>query len=256
MNRGAAPRSVLITGATGAIGSALASQYAVPGQTLILCGRAQERLEQLAELCRSRGARVVTCIVDLRDCRHLMDQLRGVCAAERPELVIANAGVSSTAGSNGEPWEAIEEVVQVNLLAVMATVQAVVPHMRQQGRGQIALASSLSAWYGLPITPVYSATKAAIKNYGEALCIALAPYGVRVSVVLPGFVESAMSRSVPGPKPFLMTATHAATIIKHGLDHGRRRISFPFPLNIGCWLLAVLPPALSGWLVKRFGYHG
>lgn len=251
----AAPRGVLITGATGAIGSALADQYAAPGQTLILFGRDQQRLEQLADHCRSRGARVVSVSVDLRECRLLMDRLREVCAAERPELVIANAGVSSTADCNGETWEAIEQVVQVNLLATMATVQAVLPYMRQQGRGHIALVSSLAAWYGLPVTPSYSACKAAIKNYAEALQGSLAGQGIRVSLILPGFVESAMSRSVPGSKPFLMTADRAAKIIKHGLDRGRRRISFPFPLTFGCWLLAVLPPALSGWLVRRFGYH-
>lgn len=255
MNR-TAPQGVLITGATGSIGSALAVQYATPGQTLILFGRNQERLAALADHCRTRGARVVTCIVDLRDCRRLMEQLGEVCAAQQPELVIANAGVSSTADSNGESWEAIEEVVQVNLLATMATVQAVLPHLRQRGRAQIALVSSLAAWYGLPITPTYSASKAAIKNYAEALQGSLAGQNVQVSLVLPGFVQSAMSRSVPGPKPFLMPADRAATLIRRGLATGKARISFPFPLALGCWLLAVLPSALSGWLVKRFGHHG
>jgi len=249
------PQMVLITGATGAIGSALALQYAAVGCCLLLTGRNVEKLEQLAESCRGRGARVVTLVCDLKDHCGYLEQLQQLCEQHCPDLVIANAGVSSTAGKNGESWQAIEEVVSVNLLATMATVQAVVPAMRRNGGGQIALISSLAAWYGLPVTPAYSASKAAIKNYGEALRAPLAVDGIEVSVVLPGFVSSAMSRTVPGPKPFLMTADRAAQLIIKGLAKKQARISFPFPLNLGCWLLALLPASVSGWLVRKFGYH-
>jgi Short-chain dehydrogenases of various substrate specificities len=251
----AQPKTILITGATGAIGSALAEQYATSGVTLLLFGRDELKLGQLAGRCRSLGAQVVTLVCDLADHRCFMEQLQQICEQNCPDLVIANAGVSSTADKDGESWQAIEEVVAVNMLAAMATVQMVVPFMRQQGRGQIALISSLAAWYGLPVTPAYSASKAAIKNYGEALRAGLAPEGISVSVVMPGFVSSAMSRTVPGPKPFQMSAEQAAQAISKGLVKGCSRISFPFPLNLGCWVLAVLPSALSGWLVKRLGYR-
>lgn len=201
------PHTILITGATGAIGRALAEQYAAPGTTLILFGRDQKRLELVSGRCSSQGARVLLRLCDLLNHKRFMEQLQELCAEEPPELVIANAGVSSTAGSDGESWEAIEEVVRTNLLAAMATVQSVVPFMRQQGKGHIALVSSLAAWHGLPITPSYSASKAAIKNYGEALQNSLACSGIKVSIILPGFVESEMSRSVPGPKPFLISSS-------------------------------------------------
>ena len=249
------PRAILITGATGAIGSALAEQYAASGVTLILFGRDELKLEQLADQCRSRGASTMLKTCSLTDRPQFMLQLREACEQCGPDLVIANAGVSSTADKDGESWQAIEEVIAVNMLATMATVQVVVPFMRQQGRGQIALISSLAAWYGLPVTPAYSASKAAIKNYGEALRAPLAEDGIEVSVVLPGFVSSAMSRTVPGPKPFLMSAERAAELIVKGLARRKTRISFPFPLNLGCWLLALLPSSVSGWLVRKFGYH-
>ncbi len=248
-------RTILITGATGAIGSALALQYATAGCCLLLVGRNPEKLEQLAASCRERGARVVTLACDLRDHRGCLQQLQQLSEQNCPDLVIANAGVSNTADKDGESWQAIEEVVSVNLLATMATVQAVVPAMRCKGGGQIALISSLAAWYGLPVTPAYSASKAAVKNYGEALHAGLAGDGIAVSVVLPGFVSSAMSRTVPGPKPFLMSAEQAAQVIRKGLAKGSSRISFPFPLALGCWMLALLPSALSGWLVKRLDYR-
>lgn len=248
--------TVLITGATGAIGSALAEQYADSGADLVLFGKDNERLDQLAHQCRMRGGQVTVRACNLLDLTDFVQQLDAICREKCPRLIIVNAGFSSTATGQGETWEAIDRVVRINLLAAMATVQTVVPHLREHGGGKIALISSLAAWYGLPITPAYSATKAALKNYGEALQGLLAKDGIMVSVVLPGFVESAMSRSVPGPKPFLLSADRAAALIIRGLAAGRARISFPFPLNLGCWFLAVLPPSLSGWLVKRSGYHG
>lgn len=251
----AGPCTILITGATGAIGSALALQYATAGRCLLLTARNAAKLDCLAGRCRDRRAQVVTVVCDLKDHHGCMEQLQQLCDTYCPDLVIANAGVSSTAASSGESWQAIEEVISVNLLGAMAVVQAVVPAMRGNGGGQIALISSLAAWYGLPVTPAYSASKAGLKNYGEALHATLAGDGIAVSVVLPGFVSSTMSRTVPGPKPFLMTAERAAELIIKGLAHRQARISFPFPLDMGCWLLALLPAPVADWLVKKFGYH-
>lgn len=248
-------QTVLITGATGAIGSALAEQYAGFGADLVLFGRDDGRLVRLACNCRGKGGRVTALVCDLLDLTTFVQQLDTVCQDKCPQLVIVNAGASSTATELGESWEAIDRVVRINVLASLATVQTVVPYLRARGGGHIVLISSLAAWYGLPVTPAYAATKAALKNYGESLNGALAKDGIQVSVVLPGFVESAMSRSVPGPKPFKLTAEQAANVIRKGISAKRQRISFPFPLNLGCWLLAVLPASVSGWLVKRFGYH-
>lgn len=247
--------SILITGATGSIGNALALQYASPGRHLILFGRDALKLEQVRLSCEALGAYVETVISDMRNRQDLLNDFSEICTRSCPDLLIINAGVSNTAREGEELLKQLEEVVDVNLLAPMSIVQAVLPLMRAKGSGQIALVSSLAAWYGLPLTPAYAATKAALKNYGESLQGILAGTGIVVSVVLPGFVESAMSRTVPGPKPFLMTAEQAATRIRKGLARGRWRISFPFPLNTGCWLLAVLPAAFSGWLVRKFGYH-
>lgn len=256
MSRFTEPKTILITGATGEIGGALAGQYAGPDKTLILFGRDEQKLEQLAGYCADLGARVVTQVCDLRDRQRFMMQLRAVCELEQPELVIANAGVNSIADNDGERWEAIEEVIEVNVLATMATVQAVLPCMRRSGRGQIALISSLAAWYGLSVMPSYSASKAAIKNYAEALQCRLEPEGISITLVMPGFVASRMSRLVPGPQPFIWSSNKAAKVIKRGLATSCPRISFPFPLNVGCWLLAMLPSVISVRLVRLFGFHG
>ncbi len=258
MKNFALPRTILITGATGAIGGALAEAYAESGVMLVLQGRDTERLTNLAALCESRGARVLTRTLDVRDREELIAWLHELCQQESIDLVIAAAGINSNIGPNGagEPWEQIQALIEVNLLAAMATVDAVLPSFRARRQGQIALFSSLAASFGLPVTPSYCARKAATKAYGEALRGWLAAESIRVNVVMPGYVTSRMCDEMPGPKPFLWPADRAAQRIKRGLARNQARISFPFPLNFGTWWLSVLPAEISGKIVRLLGYGG
>jgi short-subunit dehydrogenase len=252
------PRTVLITGATGGIGSALAQVYAEPGNTLILQGRNAIRLAELTALCETQGARVLTQVLDVRKLDELSGWLKEICQLEKVDLVIVNAGVNTNIGpeGKGERWEDVQNLIQVNVLAAMATVDAVLPSMRSRGDGQIALVSSLAAYFGLAVTPSYCASKAAIKAYGEALQGWLEPEGIRINVVMPGYVESQMCTDMPGPKPFLWSAEKAARYIKKRLARNQSRISFPFPLNLGTWFLAVLHPWISVRILRLLDYGG
>ncbi|EXJ10611.1 MULTISPECIES: SDR family NAD(P)-dependent oxidoreductase [Nitrincola] len=247
---------VVITGATGAIGGALALEYAEKGVQLILQGRQEGRLQSLADECRLKGACVELCVLDLSDRAALkvwIDQLESTGV---PDLLIACAGVNCNTGPDraGECWEQAQALLELNILSTLMLTHHVAQLMRVRRSGQIVLISSLAAGFGLPVTPSYSASKAAVKAYGEALRGGLASSGVGVTVVMPGYVSSDMCDAMPGPKPFLWAPAKAAKVIRKGVERNRPRISFPFPLNWGCWWLSVLPAAVSHRIVRWLGY--
>lgn len=238
------PRHILITGASSGIGAALARRYAGPGIRLSLGGRSRERLDDAAAQCRARGAIVETASIDVTD-RAVMRQWIAAADAEQAlDLVIANAGI--TAGVGGaESEQRARQVFAVNLEGVLNTAYPAIERLAVHGGGQLALMSSLAGYRGLADAPAYSAAKAAVKSLGEAWRGSLAAAGIRVSVICPGFIETPMTAGNRFPMPFLMTAERAAAIIARGLGQDRARIAFPWPMAVGMWLVAALPPSLG-----------
>lgn len=256
MTHTARVRHVLITGASGAIGRALALAYATPDVLLSLTGRDAMRLQQTAAMCRQCGAQVSSLELDISDTPALMHWIETQDQSQPIDLVIANAGITSTigAGAETESWERIQQVFQINLIAALACIHPLTTRMARRGYGQIALMSSLGAYVGMPISPAYNASKAAILNYGTGLRGWLAPKGVGVTVICPGFVESAMSEKYPGPRPFMMPAEKAAQIIRSGLARNRAVIAFPLPLALTMRFLALLPTDWSLALQRRLKF--
>lgn len=246
--------TIVITGASGGIGAALAERYAEPGTRLALLGRDADRLETVAEACRRAGAEVETALVDVRERERMHEWL--VALDERSEigLLISNAGVSAGLEPNlkAEAEGVSTRLVDINYKGMLNTVEPIAERMRRRGRGHIALVSSVAALRPVPDMPSYSATKAAVRAYGIALRGWLAPFGVTVTVICPGFVTSSMSARHGGIKPFEISAQRAAEIIRRGLTRRKATIAFPWRLVTLTRLGNLFPARLSDWFVKPF----
>lgn len=248
---------VVITGASSGLGATLAGAYAAPGVALGLVARDQARLGTVAEACRAKGALVEAAALDVAERAPLATWLAAFDRAHPVGLVIANAGISAgpAPGAAVEDSETTARQVAVNLLGAVHTVAPLLPAMAARGRGQVALIASLAAYRGLPYAPGYSASKAGLRAYGEALRALAAPHGVRVTVVCPGFFSSRMTDRWEGPTPFLIDTERAARKVMRGIERGRRRVDFPWIMAVGMRLADLMPAVLGDRIMRGFRFR-
>lgn len=252
---GSSKYTVLITGASGGIGRALALEYAAVGTNIILVSRSKTLLESTGELCRKKGASVCVYCVDLSDITSSVKVSSEIVRLHTVDLLISNAGITnSTQDHRIEDWVKIEEVLSVNLFGALAISHCIIEDMQRRKTGHVAYVSSLGAYYGMPLTPSYSASKAGLKAYTEAIRGLLVKQSVTVTLITPGFVKTSLSDKFPGSKPFMVSPESAARRIKHGLDKKRRVVSFPLALSLGMRFLTLLPAKVSDYILAYLKY--
>lgn len=250
-------QSVVISGASAGLGRALALQYAIPERALGLLGRDKARLTEAAAACRARGANVTIGAFDLLDASATGDWMRAFDAAQPIDLLIVNAGVFTGHGANRvmETDEEIMAMLRTNLESATTTISAALPMLRARRQGRIAVVGSLAALQPLADAPAYSASKAGLMSYGEALREWLIPDRVAVTLIYPGHIDTNQVASHVGALPMIMSAEAAAARIKRGLDRGRAFIAFPLPL---LWLIRagrLLPWRLRAPLGASMRFH-
>lgn len=245
------PEHILITGASNGIGRALALRYATLGVRLSLCGRNQIRLEEVAVHCRAKGADVSVAIVDVRAAQSVTTWIEEADRRQPLDLVIANAGISGGTGGGIESAEQAHAIFDTNLGGVLNTVFPAVTAMRARGAGQIAILASLAGFFAIPGAPSYSASKAAVITWGEALRGQIESDGISVSIVCPGFVATPMTDANPFPMPFMMSAEKAARIIQRALVRRPLYIVFPWQTALLTRALRLLPAPLRLALFRR-----
>lgn len=242
------PKSILITGASSGLGHALALAYAQPGTFLALTGRNAERLNEVADACRARGATVTTALLDVRDAPALRAFIQQADDAQSLDLVIANAGVSAGTFTGEDNLVAAQAVFDVNLGGVLNTIHPILPRMVKRRAGQIAIISSLAGILPWPGAAAYSASKAAVRYYGEALRGYLRRSDVSISVVCPGWIHTPLVAVNKFPMPFIMHADRAASIIQRGLSQRKTRIAFPLGLYLLLRVCEALPVPLVNFV--------
>lgn len=251
------PSHVVITGASSGLGAALARAYAAPDVRLSLQGRSVGRLADTTGDCELRGASVFGGVLDVTDRSALVAWLLATDDEHPVDLVIANAGQTGGVGADGSPEPELDAraLFDVNYFALVATVEALIPRLCARQRGQVALMSSLAAFRSPPEAPTYAATKGAVRLYGEALRSRLAPRGVNVSVICPGFLDTPMTARTVGRKPAMISADAAAHRIVRGLARDEPLMAFPWHLYLGLRVSAFLPARWVDAAARRFEYR-
>ena len=239
-----APKTILITGASSGIGAALARSYAREGVTLLLWGRSEVRLEQVAAQCRALGAVAQTQMFDLRDAAGFAARLTDI--ASTTDLAIFNAGLGGSVpdGALAESPQSVQAVAEVNFVAPLVGASVMAEAMARRGAGHIVLVGSIAESFPLPMAPTYAATKAGLRMFAQSLDMRMAKHGVAVTLVSPGFIDTPMSQQVTEPKPFLMDADTAAKIIARGIADRARTIVVPWQFRVIRGLAALVPYAL------------
>jgi short-subunit dehydrogenase len=229
---------VLLTGATGGIGSAIARAFAQRGASLVLTGRRTDVLESLAQ---EVGGTAVACDLSRRD-----EVARLVEAAGQVDVLVANAGLPGTGLLTELSQEQIDRMLEVNLRAPIALAHALIASMIERRSGHLVFISSLNGRVATPATSIYAATKFGLRGFALGLRQDLRPHRVGVSVVMPGFVREAGMFADAGVKlpPGVGTRSPAqvAAGVVRAVESNRAEVDVaPFGLRVGATIASVAP---------------
>lgn len=239
---------VWVIGASSGIGAALAQQLFATGARVVLSAR---RAPELAALTAGnpRAAAVAFDAADANawDAAHQAAQ----AAFGGLDLVVFVAARYDPQRA----WEldavSARRSFELNVLGVYEGLTRVLPALQAQGHGGVALVASVSGYTGLPKASVYGATKAALINLAETLYFDLAPRGLAVYLINPGFVATPMTARNDFAMPEIISPEQAAQAIVQGLEQGEFEIRFPKRFTGRMAWLARLPYRLRFWLLHK-----
>lgn len=182
-----------ITGASSGIGAALARAIAAEGADVILSGRDEERLAGVVADC-STATLLLPFDVRDEDAMHSATQ-SAVDWKGGVDLFVANAGISQRSRATQTAMQVYRDIIEIDLVAQIAAVQALLPHMTGRGSGHLVFVSSVAGKIGIPLRTAYCAAKHGLVGYADALRAELSQTGIGVHVACPGSVATNVSRN-------------------------------------------------------------
>jgi short-subunit dehydrogenase len=246
-----ADATVLLTGASGGIGHAIARAVAERGGKPILTGRRVDVLEPLAE---ELGARVLA--ADLAD-RGAVDRL--IAEADRVDILIANAALPGVGALDSFTVGQIDRALDVNLRAPIVLAHALTPGMVERGEGHLVFMSSLNGKAATPLTSLYNATKFGTRGFASALREDLRAAHVGVSTIFPGFIRDAgmfaASEVTLPPGVGTRTPEDVARATIRAIERNRAETDVaPLPLRLGATFASLAPEAAAN-VSRKLGAH-
>lgn len=238
---------VFITGASSGIGAALALQYAAQGAALGLVGRRRQPLQQLIDRL-PHPERHHLYVLDVNDHEALRIAAADFIAEGNGiDVVIASAGISQgTLTEYAEDQKVFESVFATNMLATVATFSPFIATMKQQAQAgqrdcRLVGIGSVAGIRGLPGAGAYSGSKAAVMSYCESLRVELRASGIKVTTLVPGYIDTPMTQVNQYRMPFLMSAVAFAAQASAAITRGTSYQVIPWQMGLVAKLLRILP---------------
>ncbi len=219
-------KRVLLSGATGGIGRAIAEAVAAEGGNLVLSSRKKDELQELAESLRGGAGRHTVVVADLAK-QGAAEKL--VEDAGAVDVLIANAALPASGRLDHFSSEEVQRALRVNFESPILMARALAPNLAEQGEGHLVFISSLSGKVGSPRSALYSSTKFGLRGFAFGLREDLHPHGVGVSIVSPGFVRGAgmWADADVDPPPMIGTTTpqKVAKAVVRAIQRNRNEIT-------------------------------
>ena len=238
---------IWIIGASSGIGKSLAQYLHREGANLILSARGEDKLKALNE---SIGGKHIISPFDVSDYEQVERAVADAMSHTAPlDRIICLAGIYEPAAIKDMDIAMAHKIVMVNLGGMMNMTHAVMPHLRKQGHGQLALCGSVAGFTGLPNGQPYSAAKAGVMNFTQSLRAETDP-SIDIKLISPGFVETPMTDKNSFKMPMKITPEEAAENIAKGLLNPAFELHFPKPFTLSVKFLAILPTFIKMKLLR------
>lgn len=242
-------RNVVLTGACGGLGQALARELIASGAQVALVGLDADRLAALAALAPARCAAYTPDVSQGEPMQAMAADWMGRHGV--PDLVIANAGVAGGYDTaEADDLAVLRRMLEINLLGAATTFQPFLKRMRAQPRGALVGVASIAGWRGMPGNGAYCASKAGLIRYLESLRAELRGTGVSVHTVSPGYIRTALTAGNRFAMPGLLEADTAARQLLAGVRAGREQIVLPRRIGWLSRALDLLPDTLHDRLLR------
>jgi NAD(P)-dependent dehydrogenase (short-subunit alcohol dehydrogenase family) len=257
-----AGKAVLITGAARGIGEHTARALAARGARVALVGLEPDRLAALAE---ELGPGHAWFEADVTDQDAVDGAVEGTVAAFGGiDVVVANAGVANNGTVAVSPPDALVRTLEVNLVGVVRTVSAALPHVTQR-RGYVCIISSTAAFTMMPGMSAYAASKAGVEQFANCLRLEVAHKGVKVGSVHPGWIDTDLVRDqradlktfdaamerFPYPLNATTSVEDCADAIVDGIERKRSRVYVPRAIGAVQALRTVFTGPIASWIIRR-----
>ena len=241
-------KKIWITGASSGIGKAVAEKFAHEGWKVAISARRKEILDNMAQ-----DPNIKSFPLDVTKRDQIENVFKNILNDfGELDLCLFSSGTYEPKDEQSIDPDKIKNVININFLGVIDCVKTVEGYFKNKKSGHISIVSSIAGYRGLPNSSGYGPSKAALTNFSESIYFDFKKFGVRVSIVSPGFIKTPLTDKNEFPMPFLKTPQYAAEKIFNGLIKSNAfEIHFPKGLTLILKLLRILPYKLYLFLVDK-----